>query len=257
MCAALHAFERRQLGAQVMEKLLICWRSLAFQSQPCILWSVSTPHTSCALQAFKAGERRQLEAQVMEELDISDEEWDRVPRSIRQACWEGGAPAMLKAGFRRKSQQQQQQQQQQEEEGDAQEADPSSSTSSSGTSTAESDAAAERSSCEASTSGRSNSSTYGPYLKRQYLFVAATMPSLTKADVGIELQKRFKDAVWVSGDMLHHIKPHVEHVWRRLRGPDEADEALVEAVQGDPDYAAGQARVLVFARDTVTADRVS
>jgi hypothetical protein len=213
-----------------------------------------------ALQAFKAGERRQLEAQVMEELQISDEEWDRVPRSMKQACWEGGAPAMLKAGFRRKSQQQQQQQ----EEGEAQEADASSSSSSSSVATtADVDAAAERNAGEASTSGRSSSSssggssTYGPYLKRQYLFVAATMPSLTKADVGIELQKRFKDAVWVSGDMLHQIKPHVEHVWRRLRGPDEADAALVEAVQGDPDYQAGQARVLVFARDTVTADRVS
>jgi hypothetical protein len=199
-----------------------------------------------------------LEAQVIEELAISDEEWDRIPRSIKQACWEGGAPAMLKAGFRRKSQQQQQQQQQQDE-GEAQEADSPSSSSSSSASIAESDAAAERNTGEASTSGRpsSSSSMYGPYLQRQYLFVAATMPSLTKADVGIELQKRFKDAVWVSGDMLHQIKPHVEHVWQRLQGPDEADAALVEAVQGDPDYAAGQARVLVFARDTVAADRVS
>lgn len=109
----------------------------------------------------------------------------------------------------------------------------------------------------AASSSSSSKAQYGPYLQRQYLFVAATMPSLTKADVGIELQKRFKDAVWVSGDMLHQIKPHVEHVWRRLRGPEEADAALVEAVQGDPDYQAGQARVLVFARDTVTADQLA
>jgi hypothetical protein len=190
----------------------------------------------------------------MEEFDISDEEWDRIPRSIKQACWEGGAPAMIKAGFRRKSQQQQQQQQ---GEDAATEDAPNSSSSSS---SAGPDAAAERSGGTATTSGGSSSSSssmYGPYLKRQYLFVAATMPSLTKADVGMELQKRFKDAVWVSGDMLHQIKPHVEHVWRRLRGPEEADAALVEAVQEDPDYQAGQARVLVFARDTVTADRVS
>jgi hypothetical protein len=175
----------------------------------------------------------------MQELSISDEEWERIPRIIKQACWEGGAPAMLKAGFRRTTQQQQQQDAEQVPEA----ADSSSSSSS-------------NSSAEALNSSSSSSGTYGPYLKRQYLFVAATMPSLTKADVGMELQKRFKDAVWVSGDMLHQIKPHVEHVWRRLRGPEEADAALVEAVKEDPDYQAGQARVLVFARDTVTADRV-
>ncbi|KAF6254436.1 P-loop containing nucleoside triphosphate hydrolase protein [Scenedesmus sp. NREL 46B-D3] len=201
------------------------------------------------LDAFKAGERRQLEAQVLEELGIPDEEWDRVPRSIKQACWQGGAPAMLKAGFRRRPQQPQ---------GELPDTDVPSSSSS-----GEADTPAERSAGDASPSSSSGSGssdgsvTYGPYLKRQYLFVAATMPSLTKADVGVELQKRFRDAQWVSGDMLHQIKPHVEHAWRRLRGPEEGDAALVEAVQADPDYEAGQARVLVFARDTATADRLA
>lgn len=42
-------------------------------------------------------------------------------------------------------------------------------------------------------------------------------------------------------------------------GKDEsaADEALLAAIKADPDYQAGKARVLVFTRNTASADRVS
>jgi hypothetical protein len=57
----------------------------------------------------------------------------------------------------------------------------------------------------------------------------------------------------------HQVKPHVDHTWVRLVEDDESavDEALLSAIQQDPDYQAGTARVLVFTRNTVNADRVS
>jgi hypothetical protein len=57
--------------------------------------------------------------------------------------------------------------------------------------------------------------------------------------------------------VLSQVKPHVDHTWVRL-GQDESavDDALLAGIQKDPDYKAGRARVLVFTRNTVNADRV-
>ena len=54
------------------------------------------------------------------------------------------------------------------------------------------------------------------------------------------------------------VKPHVDHTWVRLGsgGEAEVEEALLAAVQADPDYQAGCARVLVFTKNTANADRV-
>jgi hypothetical protein len=150
------------------------------------------------LQAFKASERRLIEAQVMAETGLDRDTFSRLPRHVKAACWEGGTPAMITAGFKPSSSDEQHQQQQQ----------------------------------DGASSSRSRQG-HGPYFSRQYLFVAATMPALTKGDVGIELQKRFKDAVWVSGDMLHQVRACVQQlepsVWQ-LRvftcGPGYAREAL-------------------------------
>lgn len=59
--------------------------------------------------------------------------------------------------------------------------------------------------------------------------------------------------------VLSQVKPHVDHTWVRL-GQDESaavDDALLAAIQKDPDYKAGRARALVFTRNTANADRVS
>lgn len=174
---------------------------------------------------MKAGERRRLEAQVMQEIGIDADEFARLPRIKKMACWEGGAPALLAAGYRQQ---------------------PSTSTSHHMT-----PEGGDRGSGEASTSGRQ----FGPYWKRQYVFVAATMPSLTKADVGNELQRRYKDAVWISGDLLHQSKPSVQHAWHHV---DEQTwrQVLVKCIQQDPDYQANRARALVFTNNTMKADEV-
>lgn len=170
-------------------------------------------------QAFKAAERRMTEAQVLQELALDKACLEQLPRKVKEALWKGGVPAMLKAGLTRPQIQRlrgggltNQQLQQGQEQGGQDLAAASASSSSSRAEAEGQDTAT--SSSEASTSGSgsgsdsdsdSRSSAYGPYLKRQHLFVAATMPALTKADVGKELQKRFPEALWVSGEMLHQV----------------------------------------------------
>lgn len=177
-----------------------------------------------------------IESQVMSELDISEQQFSRLPRHVKQACWEGGVPAMIKAGYKFNSSNQQQQH-----------GEDSSSSS---------QQQQQQSLQMASRSTISQQQQYGPYFKRQYLFVAATMPVMTKGDVGTELQKRFKNAVWVSGDMLHQVKPHVDHNWVKLHNDNDVYESLVSAIRNDPVYQAGRARVLVFTRNTKSADQV-
>lgn len=54
------------------------------------------------------------------------------------------------------------------------------------------------------------------------------------------------------------VKPHVDHTWVKIGNTeDEVDDVVLSTVQGDPDYKAGKARVLVFAANTANADRVS
>jgi len=53
------------------------------------------------------------------------------------------------------------------------------------------------------------------------------------------------------------VKPHVDHAWVRVGEGDSAvDNALLAAIESDPDYQAGKARVLVFTGNTGNADRV-
>lgn len=172
-------------------------------------------------QAFKAAERRMTEAQVLQELALDKACLEQLPRKVKEALWKGGVSAMLKAGLTQpqiqrlrgggltNQQQPQQGQEQGQEQGGEDLAAASASSSSSSRAETEEGQDTATSSSEASTSGSDSSSrsssTYGPYLKRQHLFVAATMPALTKADVGKELQKRFPEALWVSGEMLHQV----------------------------------------------------
>jgi hypothetical protein len=160
------------------------------------------------VQAFKAAERRVMEAQVLQELGLDKSALRLLPRNVTQALWKGGVPAMKKAGLTQP--QIERMRSQQQPTSSAQDAAESveafttnSSSGSSSSSSADDDRA--NSSQGTSTSG-SSSGQYGPYNIRQHLFVAATMPALTKGDVGTELQKRFPGALWVSGDMLHQVR---------------------------------------------------
>jgi hypothetical protein len=99
-------------------------------------------------------------------------------------------------------------------------------------------------------------STFGPYWRRQYLFAAATMPSVMMSDVGNNIQRMFPDIEWVSSELLHQSKPRLQHTWQKV---DDATcrKALLDAILTDPDYAAGTARTIVFAGETSSADSIS
>lgn len=55
--------------------------------------------------------------------------------------------------------------------------------------------------------------TFGPYWKRQYVFAAATMPSITFSDVGSRINKLYPEAQWIATDALHTSKRQVSHDW--------------------------------------------
>eukprot|EP00798_Chlamydomonas_sp_ICE-L_P007804 gene7804-1001_t len=97
---------------------------------------------------------------------------------------------------------------------------------------------------------------YGPYWKRQYVFAAATMPSITYSDAGSEINKLYPDAEWVCTDLLHQSKIKLEHTWVKVDDITWQHE-LFTAIQEDPDYKAGTARTLVFARDGASAEELS
>lgn len=57
---------------------------------------------------------------------------------------------------------------------------------------------------------------FGPYWKRQYMFVAATMPSIMLSDVGSEIQRMFPHLEWVASELLHQSKPRLHHAWLQV-----------------------------------------
>lgn len=71
----------------------------------------------------------------------------------------------------------------------------------------------------------------GPSWRRQYVFVAATMPAEGERSVGAEIAARFPQAAWLAGRQLHQSKRAVEHAWRRVEGAEERAQALQVGAQ--------------------------
>lgn len=49
--------------------------------------------------------------------------------------------------------------------------------------------------------------------QRQYLFVAATMPSGAGSSVAGDLRRMFPDLTWLTGQTLHEAQARVSHTW--------------------------------------------
>lgn len=185
--------------------------------------TLKTP-TPATQQLMKVSERRQMEEAAAQQLRVSPELIRGLSRPLKLALWDRGVRGLLSAGWRR----------------------PGASRSSSGSGSSGADDVIGADGVDAAAA-----------LRKRYAFVAATMPALSKEDAGSELQRRYKAAAWVSGDLLHRSKPAVAHKWVEVEGERAWAEALMQAVTGCEDYAAGRARVLVFARDVNSADSVS
>uniref|UniRef100_A0A1D1ZWA1 ATP-dependent RNA helicase n=1 Tax=Auxenochlorella protothecoides TaxID=3075 RepID=A0A1D1ZWA1_AUXPR len=89
--------------------------------------------------------------------------------------------------------------------------------------------------------------------RRQYVFVAATMPVDGKYEVGTKLRRAFPQAVWLAGRRLHQQTRDLQHDWRRAEGEQERARVLQEVIAGDKTMGPGTT-TLVFARDVSSAD---
>ena len=73
---------------------------------------------------------------------------------------------------------------------------------------------------------------FGPYWHRQYMFVAATMPSVTWSDAGSEIQKLYPEATWVATELLHQSKASLVHAWAQARAACSAQQQYLVRFSG-------------------------
>ncbi|CAL8464060.1 g3595 [Coccomyxa elongata] len=175
------------------------------------------------LDALREGDRAQRSAGVARQLGVSSDSLASLPRHLRKAAAQGDATKLEGAGVRRLEW----------EEG-------------------------ERSSPPASTSGRKEEDTAISMRtwKRQYLFVAATMPSGEGKTVAGDLARLFPDLLWLSGSSLHEAQRQVAHTWLPVTD-DTWRSTLQEAVRGDVEHGEGHGRTIVFAANVAAADEVA
>ncbi|XP_078443267.1 DEA(D/H)-box RNA helicase family protein [Wolffia australiana] len=95
---------------------------------------------------------------------------------------------------------------------------------------------------------------------KQYIFVAATLPSSGKKTAGGVLKRTFPSAVWVSGSFLHRHNPRLEQTWVQVDVDTQVD-ALINAVQsgfksmmGDSDNEI--CRTMVFVNTVESAEAI-
>ncbi|PRW20256.1 DEAD-box ATP-dependent RNA helicase 22 [Chlorella sorokiniana] len=174
--------------------------------------------------ALRAGDRLHAARRVCSQVGLSEDEFADLPYHLRRAALRGGAEGLLEAGFRPCRQ-------------------PDSSSSSG------SDAATQQ-----QESGARAPGVHGASWRRQYVFVAATMPAEGERSVGAELATRFPDATWLAGRQLHQSKRALQHSWRQVEDEQHRAQVLHEVVAADEELQAGRGRMLVFARDVASAE---
>lgn len=93
------------------------------------------------------------------------------------------------------------------------------------------------------------------FWRRQYLFVAATMPSGGKGSAAADLRKRYPDAQWLNGNLLHMTNESLTHEWASV-----SDQNKKETLRGIvcASVARGEAeRILVFVNSVQAAEQVA
>ena len=63
--------------------------------------------------------------------------------------------------------------------------------------------------------------------RRQYVFVAATMPAEGKKSTAADLRAAFPDAVWLAGPQLHRPQRQIAHSWLYLDDPSQWESTLL------------------------------
>ncbi|KAI4311399.1 hypothetical protein MLD38_036301 [Melastoma candidum] len=95
---------------------------------------------------------------------------------------------------------------------------------------------------------------------KQYIFVAATLPSNGKRTAGGVLKRLFPEAMWVSGCYLHYHNPRLEQKWVEVNIDTQIDE-LIKAVSQEmkpyPSDDSSIRRTIVFANTVEAVNAVA
>lgn len=191
--------------------------------------------------ALRAGDRLHAARRICLQVGLTEDEFAELPRHLKQAAKLGGAQGLLDAGFRPRRQ------------------PPGQAASSSGNGAGPGAGShgegeeQQRWLRGLEEGAHPELGVQGPSWRRQYVFVAATMPAEGERSVGAEIAARFPQAAWLAGRQLHQSKRALEHAWRRVEDAEERAQALQDVVASDPLLQAGRGRMLVFARDVAAA----
>lgn len=146
-------------------------------------------------------------------MGLSEDEFADLPYHLRRAALRGGAEGLLEAGFRSRR--------------PAADQQPGSDGSSSAVQQQQQQWGAEQ-------EGARAPSVHGASWRRQYIFVAATMPAEGERSVGAELAARFPDATWLAGRQLHQSKRALQHSWRQVDDEQHRAHVLHVSLAGGP-----------------------
>ncbi|KAL6187106.1 hypothetical protein ACLB2K_043221 [Fragaria x ananassa] len=96
---------------------------------------------------------------------------------------------------------------------------------------------------------------------KQYIFVAATLPSNGKRTAGAVLKKMFTDAIWVNGNYLHCHNPRLKQRWIETTFDTQVDELIKAVNHGfksrSVEFDSGQCRTMVFANTVDAVESVA
>jgi superfamily II DNA/RNA helicase len=201
-------------GAWTREGLETWARRVVFDEADLLLGGAYARAIDAIMVELRAGDRARAKARAAAELGIAAEELRALPLKVRREAARGGAAAARAAGY------------------------------------APAEGAPPRADADLAALEAAGAAPW----RRQYAFVAATMPAEGSHTPGAELLRAFPDAEWVRGAALHRPSARVAHAWRRVSSAAERAAALREVLEGDADLAAGRGRALVFALDGAAAD---
>mmetsp|Transcript_19346 Transcript_19346/g.48730 ORF Transcript_19346/g.48730 Transcript_19346/m.48730 type:complete len:625 (+) Transcript_19346:130-2004(+) len=93
------------------------------------------------------------------------------------------------------------------------------------------------------------------FWRRQYLFVAATMPGGGKGSAAADLRKRYPDAQWLNGNLLHMTNSLLAHEWEAVTDKDKKGtlRRVVTASLASSD----SGRILLFVNSVQAAEQVA
>ncbi|GAA0164017.1 RNA helicase [Lithospermum erythrorhizon] len=95
---------------------------------------------------------------------------------------------------------------------------------------------------------------------KQFIFVAATLPSNGKQTAGGVLKRMFPDACWVSGNYLHCHSPRLQQRWVEVTVDTQVD-TLIDAVNNGLNYKSnafpGITRTMVFANTVEAVEAIA